>query len=252
MGLIIGVTGASGGLGASTFTAALATRAPVVLDDCATAVAVDLDVRAGLDTTACIEHVPGTRWDDLVDAHASGAGPDTVRITDLPADAGIAVLSGAVGQPLPQELVTETLDALAAAADLVSVDCGPRPPAHVLSRLDLLVVLVGTTTRQLHDARALSRTSVLSRTQPVLISRGRRKDRSGSALARQLGLPFLAHLGDDPAVPRQAGEGLAPGVLRSAVDPVADEALAMAQSRWLAALVLELSSEQSTGLPWTA
>lgn len=252
MGLIIGVTGASGGLGASTCTAALASRAPVVLEDCATAVAVDLDVRGGLDTTVCIEHLPGTRWNDLVDAHATGSGLDPVRFTDLPAESGVAVLSGAVDQPLPTELVTETLDTLSAAAGLVSVDCGPRPPAQVLSRLDLLVVLVGTTTRHLHDAMALSRSSALSRTQPVLVSRGPRKDRSGPGLARQLGLPFLAHLGDDPAVAQQAREGLAPGVLRSTVDGIADEALAMAQSRWLAVLIHQLDADQATEMPWTA
>ena len=252
MGLLIGVVGASGGLGASTLTAALAARGPTVVDDCATAVAVDLDIRGGLDTTMCVEHVPGTRWDTLMEALAIGTGPDTVRVSDLPAEAGTAVLSGAVGQPLPSDLVIETLDTLASAADLVSIDCGPRPPGHVLSRLDLLVVLVGMTTRHLHDAMALSQTCALSRTTPVLVSRGPKNSRPGSALARQLDLPLLGHLGDDPGVQRQARESLAPGVMRSVVDAVADEALVMAQSRWLATLVHRLAPERSSGLSWTA
>ncbi|NLJ54889.1 MAG: hypothetical protein GX344_12265 [Intrasporangiaceae bacterium] len=255
MGLIIGVVGASGGLGASTLTTALAVRGPAVVDGCSSAVALDLDIRGGLDTTACIEHLPGTRWDDLVEAMASGAGTDSVRLSELPAEAGVAVLSGPVGQPLPRELVTEALEALGAAADVVAVDCGPRPPAHVLARLDLLVVLVGMTTRHLHDAMSLSRACSLSRTQPVLVSRGPRRRRAGSSLARQVGLPFLAHLSDDPTVQRQAHEGLAPGVLRSAVDAVADEALTMAQSRWLATLVHRLGpehSKQPEEMSWTA
>lgn len=252
MGFTIGVVGASGGLGASTLTAALAFRGAAVLDDCTSAVAVDLDPRGGLDTTLCLEHVPGTRWEDLLDDGAGLVGPTSLRVSDLPGEDGVAVLSGGDGRPPPAEIVLEALDLLGPLVDLVAVDCGPRPPAHILSRLDLLVVLAAGTARGLHDAVALSRACALSRTMPVLVSRGAPRDRSGPSLARRLGLPFLAHLGDDTRVPRQSGEGLAPGVVRSAVDGVADEALALAQSRWLATLVHRLGAEESTELSWTA
>ena len=61
--VVVGVLGASGGLGASTLAVALAVRAG---GRYGVAVAVDGDpARGGLDVTACLEHEAGLRWADL-------------------------------------------------------------------------------------------------------------------------------------------------------------------------------------------
>src|SRR5690349_6789560 len=60
---LVVVLGASGGLGASTWAAALAWRMSLHLGEC---VLVDGDVcGGGLDMTCGTEHVPGLRWADL-------------------------------------------------------------------------------------------------------------------------------------------------------------------------------------------
>lgn len=242
MGFTIGVVGASGGVGASTLTAALAVRARTVVDDCRLSVAVDLDVRGGLDTTLCMEHIEGTRWSDVDDDVWPG-GPDEglLRLDSLPGEDGVFVLAGrGMSGPDPR-MVLESLEAVASEVPLVAVDCGPRPSPPVLSRLDQLVVVSRLTPRGASDARALTAACPLDRAQPVLVSRGAKADRDGPSAARHLGIPFLAHLADDPRVPRHARAGVTPGVLRSAVDAVADEVLAMADSSWLQSLVSRLS-----------
>ena len=238
MGFTIGVLAASGGVGASTLSASLVVRAHTVIDECGTSVAVDLDPRGGLDTVLCVEHLDGLRWPDL--ELRDWAEPGTGRgptVSDLPGDSQVHVLAG-TGEAIPAwSLVCETLDALTPEAGLVAVDCGPRPHPALLSRLDLLVVVSRLTAKGAADAAALARVAPLARTRTMLVTRGSARDRSGTALARQLEIPLLAHLSDDPAVARQAAEGLPPGTLRSGVDLVADEVLATVERAWLAMLV---------------
>lgn len=238
MGFTIGVVGASGGVGASTLTAALAVRAQVVVDDCQAVVAVDLDPRGGLDATLCMEHLPGTRWQDLERRDwLTGHGDPPLDLAQLPGEDGVAVLTGRgwSGRDLGPSL--ETLDELAHQVSVMAVDCGPRPAAALLSRLDLLVVLSRLSPAGLHHALLLDPTETLAGTRAVLVSRGGKGERSGPAAARQLGLPFLTHLPDDPRLARHGLKGLAPGMVRSAVDGVADEVLALADSSWLHSLI---------------
>jgi hypothetical protein len=244
MGFTIGVLGASGGVGASTLTAALVVRAHTVIDRCRASIAVDLDLRGGLDTVLCIEHLDGLRWPDIElrgwDAASMGRG---VTISDLPGDSQVHVLAG-TGEPvLDWPLVAETLDALTPEADLVALDCGPRPHPSLLSRLDLLVVISRLTAKGAADVAALARATPLARARTVLVTRGAARDRTGPDLARDLDIPFVAHLGDDPVVVRQAAEGLPPGTVRSRVDSVADEVLAGVERVWLAALVGRLDDD---------
>ncbi|KAB7746529.1 hypothetical protein GA707_03305 [Nostocoides sp. F2B08] len=230
MGVTIGVTGASGGLGASTLVATLAMRAHAVLQSCRVRVGVDLDPRGGLETTMCLEHLGGMRWPDIEDAAWSPpvpAGP--VRVASLPGADDVHVLSGAGTRPPEWRLVDDVLETVGAAADVVVVDCGPRPPVHLLARVDLIVVLARTTARGAADLAALLDSAPLGRTTPVLVTRAPGRDRHGAALGAELRLPFLAHLPDDSAVLRHEREGVPPGVLRCAVDTIADEVLAFAR-----------------------
>lgn len=231
MGLTIGVAGASGGLGASTLVATLVMRADAVLGECRVGVGVDLDPRGGLDTTMCLEHLDGMRWADVenTDWVMSGLkGP--LRVADLPGAEHVHVLSGGGWQTLEPRLVDDALDALDTAADVIVVDCGHRPSARLLSRLDLIAVLARTTARGAADLVALRDSGPLIRTDPVLVTRGPGRERHGAAFAAEARLPFLAHLPDDPTVRRYEREGVPPGLLRSAVDVIADEVLMIAQS----------------------
>lgn len=231
MRLTIGVAGASGGLGASTLVATLVTRAHAVLDGCRVSVGLDLDPRGGLETTMCLEHLDGTRWADVESADWVTPSPDgPVRVVDLPGAEHVHVLSGASRHPLEWRLVDDVLEALATATDVVVVDCGHRPSASLLSRLDLIVVLARTTARGASDLIALQDAGPLSRTVPVLVTRASAREKRGAALAGELRLPFLGHLPDDPAVPRHEREGVPPGALRSVMDAIADEVLMVARS----------------------
>ena len=232
MGLTIGVAGASGGLGASTLVATLATRAHTVLHSCRVSVGVDLDPRGGLETTMCLEHLEGTRWPDVEGADWATPSPvDPVQVISLPGADHVHVLSGAGEHPCEWRLIDDVIDSLAAPADhVVVVDCGPRPPVELLSKLDLIVVLTRTTARGAADLAALLVAAPLDRTSAILVTRAPGRDRYGVALARELRLRFLAHLPDDSAVGRHEREGVPPGILRSAVDAVADEVLAFART----------------------
>ena len=252
MGLTIGVLGASGGVGASTLTAALAVRAPAVIDDCHLSIALDLDPRGGLDTILCIEHLDGPRWPDLerADWTEPGQGGRVGRAgglaRDLPGESGVRVIAG-TGDAVPGwSVVAETLEWAGEEADLVAVDCGPRPPDSLLSRLDLLVVMARLTPKGATDAAGVTRLCQLARTRTVLVTRGSSRQRGAAALARELDLPFLAHLPDDRELPRQAREGLAPGAARSVIVPIADELLTVAEADWLAALFGRLDGSGRT------
>jgi hypothetical protein len=238
MGLTIGVTGASGGVGASSLTAAIAERAPDVLADCRSSVAVDLDPRGGLDTTLCLEHQTGLRWPEveLLDRQLSGCAtsPDT---WELPGDPRVRVLAGTGGSRPDPTVVIETLERLAACHDLVAVDCGPRPDAGILTRVDVLVVLSRLDSRAGADAVALAQACPLALTHAVLVSRGATDASGATSLARRLGVPLLGHLPDDPAVHRHADAGLAPGQRPSRLDAVVDRALTTLQTVWLRRLM---------------
>ena len=99
--IVVGVLGASGGLGASTLTVALAlTAAQGGLAPSPQAVAVDgVLSRGGLDVTACVEHVAGLRWADLTGARGSVDGQDL--LAELPRACGVPVLSAAPQAPPP-------------------------------------------------------------------------------------------------------------------------------------------------------
>ncbi|HHU10801.1 MAG TPA: hypothetical protein GXZ60_12435 [Intrasporangiaceae bacterium] len=237
MGFTIGVVGASGGVGASTLTAALVTRAQTILDSCGATVAVDLDSRGGLDTTLCLEHLDGLRWPDLEVLTWGSEPAEDLLLAQLPAADGVHVLAGR-GEENPQwSLVADTLDALGPQSDLIALDCGARPPVPLLSRLDVLVILTRTTVKGLADLRALEAACPLGRTHAVLVSRGPRGVGNSAAAARISRLPSAMHLVDDARVVRQAERGLPPGTDRSALDAVADELLTMADTTWLNALI---------------
>src|SRR3954470_8144109 len=92
---VLGVIGASGGLGVSSLVVGLAQRAAGQLG---ATVAVDAAAGGGaLDVTACVEHLPGLRWADLVGAEGAIDGAALLR--GLPTDGPVRVLAGRGAEP---------------------------------------------------------------------------------------------------------------------------------------------------------
>ncbi|MEO3937782.1 hypothetical protein V3N99_13640 [Dermatophilaceae bacterium Soc4.6] len=231
-GALLAVTGASGGLGASVVTAALAVRAVAVGRG---TVAVDLDpLGGGLDIVLGLEQTPGTRWSDLgaLDGEADGEAV----LPTLPRADGVRVLSyGRHGEPVPPQVVGALLRALVAVCDLVVLDLpradrmpGGAPP------LDLHLVLAGTSLTQVAALSAVL--GMLSRPDGtgVLLRARSASDPEAGALVpvvqAQLGAPVWGIVPDDRSVPADLTHGFAPGrrpgPFVRALDPVLARVLA--------------------------
>jgi len=229
--LVIGVIGASGGLGASTLAAALAHR---LARGVGAALLVDGQVDGGgLDVTAGIEHRPGLRWEDLGDlAGPVDPGPLTAS---LPEQDGVRVLSagrgiGPLGRPPTPETVLEVVRALRAGQptvlDLPRSTCLRQPMVELA---DALVVLVGTHSRGLADAVALVGGARLPLADPpplCLVIRSRRSDGDlVDLVGRHLEADGVVHLADDDRILRAGERGEWPGGRATALDPALAQVL---------------------------
>lgn len=250
---VIGVLGASGGLGASTLTVALGVRAAR-----RSGVTACVDGQlwgGGLDVTACLEHLPGLRWSDL--AGASGELDGAALLRALPSQDGIAVLAadcplGAAGL-LPEgrnvagpELAGRAVQALGRLCAVTVVDLGregcPPPGAALVDTCTDVVLMAGTSARRLADGVAAAlRVTGVGRLQSVgLVLRTPRRDAlEPEEVAMRLDLPLVAAMPDDPRVTADADRARLPGS-RQTSEPtrVADRVL-----DWLA-----LADEAAAGV----
>lgn len=263
-GRVVGVLGASGGLGASTLTTALAVTAAQAWAGAAPVVAVDgRPDGGGLDVTGCVEHLPGLRWPDLAGVRGEVCGSDL--LAELPRLGGARLLSAAAGRPpgaaVPSgEVLSTVVGALRSVTGLVVVDLpvgawsavgserrdstgahrdpgGKRRPPF-LAHCDAVVLLAGVSPRHLSDAvaaRAALRAAVPAAVTGLVV---RASGRGGVALAMadHLDLPLLAGWRDDAAVQREAERGRTPGESRrSSLAAVCGDVLAWAAAdRWAA------------------
>ncbi len=211
---ILGIAGASGGLGVSTLVCAVgAAGARGGLRVCV----VDGETfTGGLQVTAGVEHEPGYRWRDLTEV--DGAVDGERVLARLPAVAGCAVLSagrhtaapeGSVEEAVPPGAFASVLAGLGRVCDLVVVDWARRVPERGLADADVL--LAGLTPRGLADVVALS-----GRLEPgvfggVLTRAPRPDGRLAAALAARVRLPLLGQVRDDRSVAWATGRGELPG-----------------------------------------
>lgn len=138
-GLVVGVMGARGGVGASTLAAVLARRSP------RPAALVDLArVGGGLDVLLGLEASAGLRWPDLQAARGSVAGGELTPL--LPRWGGCTVLSADRSRPgpPPSEAVEGVLAALADehAGVVLDLDRGDALDGGAALRSCAVVVLV--------------------------------------------------------------------------------------------------------------
>jgi MinD-like ATPase involved in chromosome partitioning or flagellar assembly len=273
MGHVIAFIPASGGVGASTLSAALAVRAAAADRRVA---AVDLDSLRGLggrlDVVLGTEQHPGWRWGELagVDGIVDGAG----LARELPWSAGVAVLSGP-GVPVDAwpGVVPDVVAGLARAHDVTVVDLprDERLVRAVAGLLDALVVVVGSQVPQLAAAavclpglRAVLEGGVALEgvalegaalkgvgprgpdgsgvlvgpvLEPWVVLRGARADAEVEDLVSdELDVPVVGFVRDDPRVLADAVDGTPPGLRgRGPVVDVADRLLLRLVAQELAA-----------------
>ena len=214
---VLGVIGASGGLGVSTLAVALAGRAASHLG---ATVAVDGAPEGGaLDVTACVEHRPGLRWADLVGAQGRIDGAALLR--ELPTDGPVRVLAGRGPTP-PPEVVRAALSGLGQVCALTVVDLGVS--TRWADRCTDLVLVVGSTARHLADGAGVAERLHELAVPTSLLLRTRRGDPvSPEEVAVHLDLPLSGTVRDEHRVTLDAERGRSPGsrdsgVLASVVD----------------------------------
>lgn len=206
---VLGVVGASGGLGVSTLAVALASRAAGRVG---ATVAIDGAPGGGaLDVTACVEHRSGLRWADLVAAEGSIDGAALLR--ELPADGATRVLAGRGPAP-PDDVVRAAVSGLARVCGLTVLDLGGS--ARWATECTDLLLVVGTTARQLADGAGVTEQLLDLPAPSALVLRTRRGDAvSPEEVAAHLDLPLAGTLRDDPRLALDAERGRPPGGRRS-------------------------------------
>jgi hypothetical protein len=218
--LVVGVLGASGGLGVSSLAVALAVRASRLHG--VTACVDAVPEGGGLDVTACVEHLPGLRWSDLADAQ--GALDGAALLQDLPAEGSVRVLAARAERP-SVAVMAAAVSALAEVCALTVVDLG-RSVEHAQWCTDVVVVS-GLAARQLADASAVVPELVRQATSARLVIRAGRHDHLlPEDVAAHLDLPLAAVLADDPRALTDADRAKMPGARRaSALTRAADQVL---------------------------
>jgi secretion/DNA translocation related CpaE-like protein len=222
----VGVLGGSGGAGATTFAAALAATAASVVRP---VTLVDADpLGAGVDRVVGFEDSPGARWDDLL-ASAGRFGSRSLRAA-LPERDGLALLGWGAGAraQLDPVVVREVVSASRRGSDLVVLDL-PRyatpATAEALVRCDHVVVVCGLTLPAVGACgRVLSSVAPLAG-RPHLVARGPVHGLDPSAVARSLGVPLRAVMGDQRRLDEDVDLGLGP--VRSRRGPLARAARAV-------------------------
>lgn len=216
------VLGASGGLGASTWSAALARRLSLHLGEC---VLVDADVGGGgLDMTCGTEHVPGLRWPDL--ARLRGTTSCSRLMAALPHGEVPVLSAGGRGEDVTESVV---LDVLASMRGVVPVVVDAPTRTSLAGRLgvsaDVVHVVSGLRARQLADTEALlSGLGGPARSLVGLVTRSEVKATGElEEVVDHLGVQHLAHLRDDARVRRDGERGEWPGLrgtMRDSADRV--------------------------------
>ncbi len=198
-GATVALLGASGGLGVSTLTTALALLAARRGN---ATVAVDLaEGSGGLDLLVGLETAPGLRWADLL--HARGEA-DAI-LPGLPSTEGAAFLAPSRdAQQRPGKAATDAvLGSLAKSAQLVVVDGGRHP----VPGCDQTLVVVGADVRSVAAARV---TVGLHVPTGIVVRTGPGRSLPPETVAASLGAPCLGVIGQENQLPRLAELGMSP------------------------------------------
>lgn len=219
---VIGVLGASGGLGVSSLAVAVGLRAS---ERFGATVCLDGErVGGGLDVTACLEHLPGLRWPDLEAAQGQLDGSALLRA--LPAEGSLRVL-GARAAPPRRDVMVAALGALAELCPVTVVDLGRS--LHLIDRCTQVMLVSGVSARQLADAAAIVPAVLAGGADVRLVLRTMRRDPvQPEDVAALLDLPLATVVRQDPRAVTDADRARMPGARQSsALARAADDLLAV-------------------------
>jgi secretion/DNA translocation related CpaE-like protein len=201
-GLIIGVTGARGGAGASVLASTLALTAakqglrPLLVDGD--------PLGGGLDLMLGLEQTNGLRWSGLTGRRGRLSG---AALRDaLPAVRGVSLLSHDRGDPVrvPTEAVQTILGAAVRGFDLVVVDL-PRGAAVEATRA---YVVTPAEVRSTVAARTIAAEQLRHSADVRLLVRGpSRGGLSSHAVADAAGLPLAGEYAHDRRIPAAVEQG---------------------------------------------
>ncbi len=233
-GVLVGVVGGAGGVGASTFAAALAQTSARAR----TTMLADLDPAGpGLPRILGDLDSAGIGWEDLTGSF--GRLSSRGLRESLPRQGDLRVLAGA---PPDGPVVHEVLAAARRGHDRVVLDL-PRPRGASLVRWapgDLLVVLVRPTVAGVASALATTTALAALEVDRTLVVRGRTDPRLADDVAALLGMPLAAHLPDQPRLDQHVDLGLGPcRPRRSSLRRAASEVLALLESESRDRLLVE-------------
>ncbi|MEU0314803.1 septum site-determining protein Ssd [Nocardioides sp. NPDC006273] len=215
-GMVVGVLAGSGGAGATTYAAALASlgaeRGPTLL--------VDADrLGPGAGRVLGLDEIPGVTWGDLGQT-AGRLGARALREA-VPHIGSLGLLGWPGGDAVPPrpEVAREVLAAARRGHDLVVVDL-PRESDEgieaLLTGCDVVLVVVrADVTGTASAARLISRLPERDRVRIVV--RGRAAE--PEAVGRALGVPVIAALSDQRGLSEAVDLGLGP--IRSKRAPLA-------------------------------
>ncbi|HPB71932.1 MAG TPA: hypothetical protein PLX71_03030 [Phycicoccus sp.] len=232
-GAVTVVTGASGGLGASTLAAAVAAE---FAGQAGTGVLVDLDLDGGgLDVTCGVEHLPGRRWPDF--AGVRGAVDADRVIAGLPQRAGCALLAAGPSRRQPSApvpgpgAIADVLGSLIAGGRRVVIDLPRWRLDLVPDVVDAWLVMSGTRTRELADLDALLEriaAGPAGATAPLLLATAGPAPSAAliAAIEAHTGVAHLGQVQRSPAVPTAQERGEWPGgrAFRGVTGPLSDRA----------------------------
>lgn len=206
-GQVIGVVGGSGGAGATTFAATLATAAA------GPTLAVDLDLLGpGLDRVLGLEEAVGVRWDALV--QATGRLSARSLRESLPSRGSLAVLGWPRARPatLPAFALREVLSAARRGFDTVVLDVprqGDAVTDEALARCDHIVVVASLTVSGVASAaRTVSR--LPDGVGRLLVTRGRAGGIGPEEVARVLKVPLAVAMKDQRGLDEAVDLGVGP------------------------------------------
>jgi len=206
-GLTIGVMPGSGGAGATTFACGLAQLASRT----GPTVVIDADpLGPGVDRVLGLEARPGARWGDL----AGTAGRLSARSLreGLPryADLGVLTWGGGDRRELDVPTVREVLSAARRGHDTVVVDLprtGDPVTEEVGHRCDQVLVVVAASVTGIASAgRLVARFGDRSRLRLVVRGAGAEPE----AVARAVGVPLIAAMGDQRGLAESIDLGVGP------------------------------------------
>jgi len=203
---VVAVIGASGGLGVSSLTVALATRAA---ESGLRPAAVEIaSCGGGLDLLFGAETQAGMTWDEL--RRAIGEIGDLTAHLVTAERVSVLALGRPHGESPDDAALSAVLRSLERSHDLVVVDMGDGSRLAELGRRAVPLLVVGADVRSVAAARMRARRIGLAGAL-LAVRVGRGRGLPPDAVSDALGLPLAGVVRDDSKVPRLAAQGASVG-----------------------------------------